>query len=255
MPRTTFRFLILSIISCIAFLSSSAHAVENDTFTESEKVGFAFYGFAGTEPKFDTWIKNQTYYQTAKPSAKNHILYEDNIRLGKGFQSFNPEYDYISFETPARAHIPAPDARMEFLNKFNKIPIKIELPRILEIPGSQETYFPYEIGNTWIALIPDNFQEFLTIYMDEEDYYNFSTELGITYDTPHTRVMIEYIMRATNADSERPFPVGSKELWLVMAEVGGIKIRNPHNNYQVWDYESSWYIPKTRQNLMNLYRQ
>lgn len=240
----------------LATISTPAMAFDASEYTESEKAAFSFYHYAQTDPDFEKWIMGYSYYKSAKPSKKNLILYEDKMRLNKGIQTFKPNKDYINYETQARIHFSTKKKRQEYLEKYSKIPVRIELPRILQVPGTQETYFPFFVGETWFAIIPQNFQNFTTIYMDEEEFYNFFTSLDL-YDPSDKFVAatISYTLRATSADTTSPFPIGSNNFWLIMAEVGSIIINGNRDQGILWQYEAPWYVTKARKDLMNLYRE
>ncbi len=255
MRHFKYHMTIMAFLSCFLMFGQAALAFDDNEYTESEKAGFAFYYYAKTDPDFEKWIREYSYYKEAKPSKKNHILYEDKARLSKGLQLFQPENNYISYTTPARIHITKPEDRTKYLEQYKKIPVRLELPRILEIPGSQETYFPFFVGNVWFALIPDNFQNFLTIYMDGDEYYEFLEALGVIPGYNTAAVTIDYTVRATSADTVEPFPIGSNNFWLIMAEVGSVQIFDKDKKNLIWDYEAPWFIPKTKQDLMNLFKQ
>lgn len=256
MPLLRYFHSVFAALLFVLLSAVTAHALDNSEYTESEKAGFAFYYFAKTDPDFEKWIMEYNYFKAAKPSKKNLILYEDKMRLSKGLQTFDPKTDYIGYSTPARIHFSTKKKRQEYLKKYNKIPVRIELPRILEIPGSQEKYFSFYVGGTWFAIIPQNFQNFTTIYMDEEEFYDIYTRLEI-FDPNETFVKanIAYKLRATSADTQSPFPIGSNNFWLTMAEVGSIVINDKNNKTTFWQYEASWFITKTRKDLMNLYKE
>lgn len=259
MVRVTFmynmRFFPLLVLFILAFSAHKALAFDDREYTEPEKAGFAFYHFAGVEPDFNRWITEYEYYLKAKPSRKNEILQDDKIRLQKGMRLFNPEINYIEFKTDVRVVVPPEAKRQEFLNEYNKIPVKLELPRALEMPGSQETYFPFYVGKMWFAVIPQQYEEKAIIYMDENDYYNFTFDLDMGKQERSKVVNAEYAFRATNADTEQPFPIGDMDSWLIIAEIGSMKLFGKSNNKRVWEYEAPWYIPETKQNLLNLYQQ
>ena len=253
--KSLYSFLFVFTFSLMALSYPAMAAYEEFEYSEAEKAGLAFYHFAGQEPDFRKWIQEYEYYLTAKPSKKNEILYEDQIRLEQGYRQFNPETDYITFKTSVLVHVPKFEKRMDFLNEYQKIPVKIQLPRMLEIPGSQETYFPYYVGGMWFAIIPENFQDLYIIYLDEAEFYEFEQELDIGRSTTVKKVRAEFVMRVKGADTQAPFPIGETESWLVMGEIGNMQLRHKDRNFTLWEYEAPWYIPKSRQDLMNLFKQ
>lgn len=239
----------------MALPNPAISAYEEFEYSEAEKAGLAFYHFAGYEPDFKKWIVEYDYYLKAKPSKKNQILYEDEIRLQQGYRQFNPESDYITFNTTVIVHVPKMEKRAAFLREYQKIPVKIQLPRMLEVPGSQETYFPYYVGGVWYAVIPENFQDLQIIYMDEAEFYDFAYELDMDRSTATAKVRAEFIMRVKGADTEAPFPIGETQSWLIMGEIGNLQLLHKDKSYMLWEYEAPWYIPKTRKDLMNLFKQ
>lgn len=256
--RVSYLPLFFICVTLTVFAVSSALAKDQDgkdKYSESEKAGFAFYQFAGIQPDFAPWIENYKFYQQAKPSLRRDLLKQEEVRLTKGYQNYDKSTDYLSYTVKdAQIIVPKRIDRQVYLSKYNKIPVRISLPRILNIPGSGDVYFPYQIGDIWIAVIPQKIEDFTTIYLDRNEFENLAYKLRMTKSDTEATAEITYSLRPVSGDTKQPFPIGKLSAWLIMAEIGRIDIYSYNHSRHVWQYEAPWYISKTQQDLIQLYR-
>lgn len=188
-------------------------------YTATEKVGFAFYSLINSAPPIDRWIETREDYITAKPKVRIAMMDAERIRLQKGFSGYIPGRDMIMIRVKVRLTATEnPDSS-----------------RTLEINFSdfdQILYFPFRLGDLWVALLPAGLEAKSAYRLTAEDYDGLSSVIGMGEG------MAELVFIPTRADGGDPMVVGDIPLWPMMADVAQFSIFDREGN-AVWRARSS----------------
>ena len=242
------RLTGLLLVACLLF--SPARALEKDRYTESEKVGFAFFNLIKAEPDFESWIRETQKYKDAKPSKKVQMLTDDLRRLETGFISYYPDEDLISVE--AKARVEASEYFHASQREGTVTHVKIKLP---DMP---QGYFPFQIGDMWIALIIEDFEKMTNYDFNPEQYKEFATKLRFDrYSNQFAmNVNVDFKFMPVSADGEGPIEMDGINMWLMLGEMVEMRLWVEYYGEKkyLWEYRADWYIPEEHQQLLDLYK-
>ena len=242
-------FIILTVFLIV--ISSGylqAHA-EEQSYSEREKVGFAFYNLTNLKPQFGEWVKNTRKYKDAPEEQRDYFLQQDTLRLEQAFAGYDVKKDLIRIYLPARVYIPD-SAERKSLDAENK-----DIPVEIAIRNFEDGFFPYLIGGNWIALIPLNFGDLATFEMNKNDYAVFADNLGIDAHAKRWDAKIEMLLLPSKADLNTPLKRKGQALWPLSAHVAYIGIHQAFNDEFAWKiYQADWYHSPRDTSLLKLYR-
>lgn len=244
----THRISILSVLVCGLFFSSflsARAALEENKYTETQKVGFALVHFGGFKPDFDSWTRETDAYKESLPADKIILLQREAQRLQEGLLQYNPEEDLI--RVMADAVVRRPDDLPPY-------PPKGEDGDVRSIPGTQtvnlrlgigeggEPFFGFQVGALWVALIPADAQTIGTITMPIAQYYAMVAENGYK-DTGQTLVktVIELKMKPLSVDTRGPVRVEDIEYWAMLADIASATLWNGRRDQAYWGYNAPWH--------------
>lgn len=247
------RFLFLSALLTIALISVFArtgHAqnVALAGFSETEKIGFAFYHLSNHKPPFDDWIQAREDYKEA--SIKDRLLMTDEqrIRLQEGFLNYFPDTDLISLRLKVVVTGgPNPNLKKDLAMQTAGLThqIKLDFVDLHDVP-----YVPVQVGKLWIGMIPDQLEKVTTHYMTEEEYQRIAK---ISDFVNSSRVnMVQIMLRPRSADAMTPLMNKDLPVWLMMADIGALIFIDSHGQLR-WEYAAPWYEYKRASSLMTLY--
>jgi len=236
------KWLTIVFVFCFAF--PGVTIADNFDYSEIEKIGFAFHRLGQTKPDFSNWVKTEDQYKKLNPDVKPLWLEQEISRLEQGFYNFRPREDAIEFEAKikisAMPHkdMAGTDERYFLIS--------------LDAGDSDLFYFPFLIGEAWIALIPQGMDGFDKIPIGKERYNRLSQELFIGASATTTGILRTTLI-PTSVDTNATFNIGGIDMWLMSAKVVDLTISSNEGNTLLWARTASGYHSKIQRELMNLY--
>lgn len=233
----------------VIFAAPHAHS-QGLQFSDTEKVGFAFYQFANAEPDFDSWVENTEEYRKAKPVDKQKLMQTETQRLRNAFYHYIPDQDLIKFSVRAKVTVSNYYHRSQMEGVKTDVKITLE-----DIP---ENYFPFQLGDMWIAVVAQDLEKFLDQTMTGPQYREFAKKIGFDKRIYALQEVlnIEFRLRPLSADGDEPIMLADIPMWLMLAEIGSMEAwMNVGNNQRqyVMEHFADWYIPEEQSKLMDLY--
>ncbi len=181
-------------------------------YSESEKIGFAFYHFTRREPPFQAWLDADESLQKLSPSARYYKRYEEGQRLKAGFLSFAPYRDTIRVYTKIRL-------REVALAEPGKKAIGINFRST-----DEAIYFPYEIGPLWIAVQPLGLGREVVHPVSDAEYDRLRLIFGAAALEGFEDITAELVVLALAADPLTPIEVGDQPLWPMAVELQALHL-------------------------------
>lgn len=229
---------------------SVSAALEPGRYSESEKVGFAFHQLGKFEPDYESWIKNTDRYKALLPANQLGVMHKELTRLRSGYHNYIPDADLVSIEI---------EALIKSSNYFVQSQKKGELTDVtIDLIDLPENYFPFQVGDTWIALVIKDFDLLNQHTFSAEDYRAFAKTLGLTaaYQLSQ-KVSIDLKLRPLSVDTSSPLSLDGLDMWLMLAEIGEMTVwRKVNRDKQVlWTYSAPWYVSDKQKELLLLYQE
>ena len=248
------RALVLATLLCAGLLFAAHDAgaqgrkPEKTTFSETEKIGFAFYRLADRTPPFDNWIAQKDEYLLAKPSAKREYLRRETERLTRAYDEYTMDEDLIFLRTEVRVKVPNKTELASYDQMGLRKPIQIELTEI------KENYFPVQIGEMWVAVVANKLEDYLFLSLDDAEYDRIAHELSLDSKGASRPALLEIRLHPTKIDMSQPMPLDGIEAWLMLGEIASISLwKNKDRDNLVWEQNMDWYIPTEQKELIDLY--
>ena len=151
------RKFYICLLAFLSVLSVSAHAVNNYTFTDSEKAAFAFFHFAKGSPAYESWVQNSSAYVSAPPTQKENIFEQEMLRLKWGFGTLELDRLDLGIKTDVLLQLKR-DKDVDVLNFKFVNSGKEEVP-----------YFSYPYGKEWIAVVVNDLGNFTRVPLKPEE--------------------------------------------------------------------------------------
>lgn len=247
---TAAKFVSLSILLvCLIFAAPHAHSQQLE-YNDSEKVGFAFYQFINSEPDFDSWVENTDAYIEAKPVEKQKMMQRETVRLRNAFYHYIPDQDLVKFTVKAKVEV------SNYYHRSQMEGIKTNVNITLQ--GIPENYFPFQVGDMWIAVVAQDVEKLLHQTMNANEYNVFAQKIGFDKRIYALQdvLNIEFRLRPISADSEAPIMLADIPMWLMLAEIGSmeawIDIGGNQRQY-VLEHHADWYYPQEQNEILDLY--
>ena len=118
--------------------------------------------------------------------------------------------------------------------KRKKSPFRVNLV------DQKAAYFPLEVGEMWIALIPKDFEQMLNLSLTPEEFNVFKRDISAAgMNKGNESVSLVLTLMPIKADTKAPLNVDGFNLWMLMADVTG---------YELWPKEGkslAWYMDVT----------
>lgn len=250
-----FLLMILTSLLVLVF-PANLHAQYNYNtgsllgFSDSEKVGFAFYHLINKDPPFDEWIQARDDYITARPTARLNLMDRDRIRLRDGFANYIVDRDMLKVQVMMLYTVgdnpdykSQPEAKNKGLTK--RLTIKFQDPKL-------EKYFPFQLGKMWIGVIPMDMDSFTKIDMTDEEYQEFCQGIYNCFPFSDRPYMTTVVLSPIQADAKAPLVEGEVPVFLLLSKIAAVSI---HLNDEIlWSKTAPWYMSRTAQELMTLHK-
>lgn len=244
------KTFFLSVLT-IALLSSALPAramLEEDTYTESEKVGFAFCKIADIKPNFSLWGR-ELERETVLPSKADP---NDDTRLDRGFHNYQPDEDLIHIQMPVTLTTADADRTN---TKFARAGIvKIATLSLDKLPSF---YFPFQVAEISVAMIPQEVESFTRVPLTAEQYINLMNRIGMPKHWSgdiDSKLSIEFLMRPVSVDTKKPVRLQGEDMWMMLAEVATMALWTPDKKKIIWEYTAPWYVTNESKALLDLYK-
>ncbi len=251
MSRISPRFFInLSTLLALALLLAAmpGNALETRRYSESEKAGFAFYGLSHVEPDFKSWIENTDKWHDARPADKVTLTQKELQRLKNGYFTYIPDIDLIALTM---------EATITSSNYFAQSQKEGAMTNVtITLTGLPENYFPFQIGNIWVAIVIKDFDILTHHTFTADEYAEFAKKMGLTgaYQLSK-KVNMDIRLRPVSVDTSSPLTLDGFDMWLMLAEIGDMttwRMAGKKKQF-LWSYSASWYVSDTQRDLLMLY--
>lgn len=240
------------MVFSFAFLwSFSSEALTGERYSELEKIGFAFHGLAKFDPDFELWIKDNDQYKDAFPIEKIEMMQEEKVRLRNGYINYYPDSDLISLKVDAMAR-----SSNYFVDSQEKGKVTIVDVSLTEFP---ENYFPFKIGDIWVAVVIKDFDKLTSITFTKDEYSKFAEKVGFKQREHKTlqEVRLDLKLRPISVDMSSPVQLNGVEMWLMMVDVAEMVMWKSYfrDDDMLFAYQAPWYMASEQKDLFHLYRE
>lgn len=240
------KFAVFSLFFGLFAFPNFAQSQSNQRYSETEKAGFAFYALSQGTPDFASWVKSTTAYQKAIPAERVQMLQRQTLRLQQEFLNFTPEDSIIHVTTKATIHY-GRNIRDKSDKNDNKIVIHFS-------DKNGQPYFPFPMGESWVAAVASGLQNQKTIEMDEDEYKTIRSVVSRGKKLNYRAVAdIELYLRPVSVDAKKPHNLDGVEVWLLMCDVLSLQIWKPGHTALIWKYEAPDYISNRRSEVLGLF--
>lgn len=245
------RFLsVVMVLLALATPHRTAHAQDDlmRAYSESEKAAFAFYRLTDTLPDFRTWITPTEAYKNAKPSQRNEIVQQGTLRLQQGFLNFYVERTPLTIKSPATLQL------FEASEANGKTPAK---PRrmVLTLPAMADPlYFPFNVGDLWLAVIVTGVKPTMTFPLDDAKYDRIKSLMRIRTSNDKRLIRAEIVAFAKEADGKAPMEVSGVPLFPMVASPVVLALwKEDEEDILLWEDVSPGYVSSRERELMLLF--
>lgn len=217
--------------------------------SQRERIGFAFHKLVGLTPGFETWAMNTTGYRETQRELRQAFVQEESGRLRKAWEGYDVRQEMLRFLVPAKIKFPGKPDRDQLKVEGQDIPVQVELKNF------EDGFFPFLIGESWIAVIPADYGEVSAFSLTDSDFAILTGNLGMDPYVMQWDVRAEILVKPVKASLENPIQRKGKNLWPMIGEVASIRIWQSYANKVVWKvYQAPWYKSADGDDLMDLYR-
>ncbi len=193
--------------------------------------GFAFFKFAKATPDFEAWIKASPRYKNATPRERVIMLRSEAPMLEGYFNAYAPKQNPIEIKVRVKYSTPNTKAAEKMLAETGQVKFG------LKIVGQKEDFFPIQVGDMWIAMIPGNLDEMMTLTFDKQEYETFKRQAsGGGLIGNGAEAILQLTLLPTSADIKEPMQLNGFNLWML-----GVRIIN----LELWDVKEermAWYV-------------
>lgn len=233
--KTMMAHALLVALAVVAVLAGSAFA--NPTMMKlgpDYLAGFAFFKFAKATPDFDAWIKASSAYKNATPHDRVIMMRSEVPMIEGYFNAYVPNENPIKIKLQVKYSTPTAKKAEKMLAENGQIEIKMRLAE------QKEDFFPIQIGNMWIAMIPGNLDEMMTLTFDREEYETFKRQAsGGGFTGLSVDAVLQLALLPVSANIKEPMQVDDLSLWML-----GVRIID----LELWDKKEermAWYVEGT----------
>lgn len=196
-------------------------------YSESEKIGFAYYRLARLEPPLESWIDANTELQNSGPKVRYLMRYAERERLKTGFLTYTPYRDTITLRTTIRLRgLDNPDQKAQASGFKKAIGINFR-------STDEQIYFPFQLGPLWIAVQPQGLTKETIYSISNGDYALLAQHFGPEALNGRVDITAEIVTLPLRAEILTPLEIGDRPLWPLTMELVEIRLRDADDNI-VW---------------------
>lgn len=226
--------LSCGVVMMLTLLILTSGAFANPSLTKLSPeflAGFAFFKFAKATPDFEAWIKASPRYKSATPRERVIMLRSEAPMMEGYFNAYTPKENPIDIKVRVKYSTPNAKEVEKMLAEEGLVKIK------MKIVAQKEDFFPIQVGDMWIAMIPGNMEEMMTLTFDKNEYETFIRQAsggGLTGNKADA--ILQLSLLPTSADIKEPMQVEGFHLWML-----GVRIID----LELWDTKEErmgWYV-------------
>ncbi len=215
-------------------------------YITSEVVGFAFYQLAGVPPDFPEWVMKTQTYLDAPHAQKTAILAENVQRLEIGYANYSLEHDVIDFTSGVTIQFPDPE-------ELAKTDIEREGVHVrLKLTDTVGGYFPFNVGEIWIAVIPDGVEKFFDMNLPVQDYEGLLRGLGVDSSVRTVEAVMRFHVKPLAADTSKPMDLDGFRVWLLLSQIAAVEVWSKGMTTLSWSYSEDGRTIRGQQELIDL---
>lgn len=222
--------------------------LDKDMYTESEKVGFAFYQLANLTPDFSRWSEDFGIAEELPAQADP----TDDTRLDRGFHNYHPDEDLISIKIPVTLTTADVDSKNTKLTRAGIV--KVATLRMEKLP---DFYFPFQISDLSVAIIPQEVESFTQVWLTPAQFINLMNKTGMPKNwrgDVNVKLDVEFLMRPLSVDVKKPVVMQGQDMWMMLSEVATMVLWAPGKKKIIWEYTAPWYVTDESKALLDLYK-
>lgn len=243
-------FGVLVVCLAIACPVPAQALLDDKKYSESEKVGFAFYHLGKIKPEFSSWVRGSDAYKKANESEKSQIMQKEEYRLTQGYYSYTLAEDYILVRTPVEYRFKDMGDQYTGSDQWSG--------KVLEIviPGLSGPYFPFQLANTWVAVIAKDYEYPIRLPLSQADLQQFAKKFG-EKAIKGTRPLIgevDIYLRPVSVNAATPVTIEGRKMWLMLAEVGSMVVWQADRGAVAWQFNLAWFRNRGDKDILDLYR-
>lgn len=217
--------------------------------SQRERIGLAFHKLVGVAPGFEGWARNTAGYRETQRELRPVYLQKESERLRKAWEEYDVRQEMLRFLVPAKIKFPGKPDRDQLKVEGRDVPVQIE------IKNFEDGFFPFLIGESWIAVIPADYGDVSTFFLTDSDFAILTANLGMDPYVMQWDVRVEVLVKPVKASLENPLQRKGKNLWPMIGEVAHIEIWQSYADKVMWKtYQAPWYKSADGDDLMDLYR-
>lgn len=237
----------------LAWPFAGARALEKALYSPAELAGFAFHTLAGFAPDFDVWIAKKEHLRNLPAVKMLEGRRKIKERLQNGYYYYNPDFDLIYVDVRVKAKASHYFVRSQVPGTTTAVTIEL-----VGVPGDDTGYFfPFEIGDTWIAVVAKDLHKLTSMNLKPQEYKDFAKKLSLDrYGNTKTKYANLTIgLRPVSVDTSAPIQLQGIEMWLMLAEPVHIEMWTPYgqNRDYIWEYRAPGFTPRPELELRSLY--
>ncbi len=246
--------LLVALLLAAAFAGTARALLPENTYSDLEKIGFAFYKLGGGTPDLEAWVKDSELYRKAKPADKIDIMQYEVNRLSEGLREFDLKDDLIHVVADITL-LPQKNKRGEAPKTDGNLNVIDTRAIVIKVASTKDPFFFYKVSPYWVALIPHHMEEGMGLEMTGQEYSAFLKKLGYKGNYKRDVVgIIDMYLRPLSLETHEPITKGRLIAWPMIVEVGSMVIWDSARSQVAWSYNSAWYVPEERRELLNLYK-
>ena len=241
------RYVFFAVLWLLLATAPAYALLEEGKYTETEKVGFAFFKLGHIQPPYVEWVKATDLYKDAPPKERAALLEDQTVRLQKGFSLYMPDEDLIKVATIAPVRSPMLSDK-DKAGKYHDVK-----PLQILMAAGPNGYFPFYVGDMCIAIVPEHFDAFQNIMVSNDVYSKMRKYLGIGNYQQVQKAYIEIVFRPNKADTSKPMTLDKTDTWLMSATIINFEVWDITHQHFIWNYTSPAYVSDKTRNLLDLY--
>lgn len=250
LPVRRVFFPVMMILALAILICPPAFAQQktSSSLPPEYNAGFAFFKYAKIRPPFEQWVKASRRYAEATPRDRVNMLRLEPALLDSRFDNYQPSEN--PFELRMRSRITLPSKKQA--EKALKLDEKISLP--LKISGQDEGFFPLQLADMWIALIPSNLDKMAELTLTKDQYPDFRKRFIDGGLANNTDAMLKVTFLPTGANTKEPLRMGGFDLWMLQVKIIRIEIWDHAGKQMVWVVEEAGHeSAQQKHDIFNLY--
>lgn len=241
---------LIAVLCVLSFMgglqASSVHAsgsrgLPQENYTRPSSpfdVGLMFHKLLGTTPSFDDWIKASNAYKRVPPNYQSTYLTQEAVKWRQKYESLDIDRSAVVIRAAINIEVARRPALLSGETTVNTL-------RLL-LPENREIYFPYQIGDQMIAVIPNGLDLYREIpLMDTESKFirhNIDPTGSVT-------LVLEIVPKM--ADGKSPITLDGVPQWPLIGEIGFLGLYNDKTE-PLWTYQAANYIMQGQDTLLDL---